>query len=87
MPKRKLEKQSTTLSPVVSHVLASACVDWLLLSFICFAAAGETPALPANRKIKSSTRFETASPGPALHKDGDWRQNPQLSLYLQKSGQ
>jgi hypothetical protein len=45
MPKRKLEKQSTTLAPVALHILASACFDWLLLSFICFAAAGETPAL------------------------------------------
>jgi hypothetical protein len=34
MPKRKIEKQTTILSPVVSQVLASAYVDWLLLSFI-----------------------------------------------------
>jgi hypothetical protein len=31
-----------------------------------FGSAGETPALPANRKIKSSTNFESASEDP-LH--------------------
>jgi hypothetical protein len=49
---RKLEKQSTTLAPVVWHVHASACFDWLLLSLICFAAAGEGAGVPSKSQAR-----------------------------------
>jgi hypothetical protein len=60
-------------SAAVSAAKASPCRILLLNREIrrymkpladLFGSAGKTPALPANRKIKSSTSFETASPEP-----------------------